>query len=547
MSENKNNIYDVVIIGGGPAGLTSAIYLARACYKVLVVEKEKFGGQITLTSEVVNYPGVIHTSGEELSEDMRKQAQNFGAEFMLSEVNSIELEGDIKKVHTARGTVECFGIVIATGARPKMIGFEGEEEFRGHGVAYCATCDGEFFTDKQVYVVGGGFAAAEESMFLTKYAKKVTVLIRKDDFRCAKSVADQVKAHDKIEILTNTEVVRVEGDSVLKSITYKNNKTGEETTVNYNDEGFGVFVFAGYAPATGIFKGLVDLDEAGYVITDRGQKTNVDGVYAAGDVCIKPLRQVVTAVGDGALAATELEKYVSTMHKKTGIIPERKEPVKAVQTNENKSTPKSAESKDGLFTEDMLSQLEMIFSRMESKLKLKLYLDDREVSGELKHYMESLAGLTEKLSVETVDDETVNYRPCVRVFCEDGTYAGLSFHGVPGGHEFTSFVLGLYNAAGPGQALEEDVSKRIENIDKEVNINIIVSLTCTVCPDLVAAAYRIAAASPKVNTEIYDINHFGEIKEKYQIMSVPCMLINDAKPQFGKKDVRQLLDLIEQA
>ena len=256
---------------------------------------------------------------------------------------------------------------------------------------------------------------------------------------------------------------------------------------------------------------------------------------------------MVTAVGDGALAATELEKYVSIMHKKTGIIPERKEPVKAVQTNENKSTPKSAESEDGLFTEDMLSQLEMIFSRMESKLKLKLYLDDREVSGELKHYMESLAGLTEKLSVETVDDETVNYRPCVRVFREDGTYAGLSFHGVPGGHEFTSFVLGLYNAAGPGQALEEDVSKRIESIDKEVNINIVVSLTCTVCPDLVAAAYRIAAASPKVNTEIYDINHFGEIKEKYQIMSVPCMLINDAKPQFGKKDVRQLLDLIEQA
>ena len=208
MSENKNNVYDVVIIGGGPAGLTSAIYLARAYYRVLIIEKEKFGGQISLTSEVVNYPGVIHTSGEELSEDMRKQAQNFGAEFMLSEVKSIEVEGDIKKVHTARGTIECFGIVIATGARPKMIGFEGEEEFRGHGVAYCATCDGEFFTGKQVYVVGGGFAAAEESMFLTKYAKNVTLLIRKDDFSCAKSVADQVKAHDKINILTNTEVVR---------------------------------------------------------------------------------------------------------------------------------------------------------------------------------------------------------------------------------------------------------------------------------------------------------------------------------------------------
>ena len=547
MSENKNNVYDVVIIGGGPAGLTSAIYLARAYYRVLIIEKEKFGGQISLTSEVVNYPGVIHTSGEELSEDMRKQAQNFGAEFMLSEVKSIEAEGDIKKVHTARGTIECFGIVIATGARPKMIGFEGEEEFRGHGVAYCATCDGEFFTGKQVYVVGGGFAAAEESMFLTKYAKNVTLLIRKDDFSCAKSVADQVKAHDKINILTNTEVVRVEGDSILRSITYKNNKTGEETKVDYANEGFGVFVFAGYAPATGIFKGQIDLDEAGYVITDKVQKTSVDGIYAAGDVCIKPLRQVVTAVGDGALAATELEKYVSTMHKKTGIVPERKEPVKAVHSAESKSASKSGEADEGLFSEDMLAQLDMIFSRMERSLKLKLYLDNREVSDELKNYMESLAALTDKLSVETVQDEALENKPCVRVCYEDGSYAGLSFHGVPGGHEFTSFVLGLYNAAGPGQALEDDVSKRIDDINKEVNIKIVVSLTCTVCPDLVAAAYRVAAASPKVNTEIYDINHFGEIKDKYQIMSVPCMLINDAKPQFGKKDVRQLLDLIEQA
>ena len=478
---------------------------------------------------------------------MRKQAQNFGAEFMLSEVKSIEVEGDIKKVHTARGTIECFGIVIATGARPKMIGFEGEEEFRGHGVAYCATCDGEFFTGKQVYVVGGGFAAAEESMFLTKYAKNVTVLIRKDDFSCAKSVADQVKAHDKINILTNTEVVRVEGDSILRSITYKNNKTGEETKVDYANEGFGVFVFAGYAPATAIFKGQVDLDEAGYVITDKVQKTSIDGIYAAGDVCIKPLRQVVTAVGDGALAATELEKYVSTMHKKTGIVPERKEPVKAAHSAESKSASKSGEADEGLFSEDMLAQLDMIFSRMERSLKLKLYLDNREVSDELKNYMESLAALTDKLSVETVEDEALENKPCVRVCYEDGSYAGLSFHGVPGGHEFTSFVLGLYNAAGPGQALEDDVSKRINDINKEVNIKIVVSLTCTVCPDLVAAAYRIAAASPKVNTEIYDINHFGEIKDKYQIMSVPCMLINDVKPQFGKKDVRQLLDLIEQA
>lgn len=545
MSELNKNMYDVVVIGGGPAGLTAALYLARACYRVLVIEKEKFGGQISLTSEVVNYPGILHTSGEELAEEMRRQAQQFGAEFMLSEVTDIDLSSDIKKVVCQRGTIECFGILVATGARPKMIGFEGEAEFRGHGVAYCATCDGEFFTGKDIYVVGGGFSAAEESIFLTKYAKHVHILIRRDDFSCAKSVADHVRSHEKITVLTNTEVVRVEGDSLLKSITYKNNKTGEETTFAPEDDNFGVFVFAGYEPATSLVKGHIELDERGYVVTDRVQKTSVDGVYAAGDVCIKPLRQVVTAVGDGALAATELEKYVAAMHEKTGIVPERPEAVKPKEAPKKKEM--SAETSDnGLFTEDMIAQLNTIFDRMASNLKLKLYLDDREVSSELKHYMEALSELTDKISTEIVSEDDGTLRPCVKVAYEDGTYTGLAFHGAPGGHEFTSFVLGLYNAAGPGQALEEDVVQRIEAIDKDVDIKLIVSLTCTVCPDLVVAAQRIAAASKKVNVEVFDINHFGELKDKYQIMSVPCMLIDDKKPVFGKKDIRQLLSLIEE-
>ncbi|MBQ8664350.1 MAG: FAD-dependent oxidoreductase, partial [Mailhella sp.] len=208
---DAERFYDVVVVGGGPAGLTAAIYLARARYRVLVVEKEHFGGQITITSEVVNYPGVFKTSGSELTETMRKQALGFGAEFLLAEVEGLEMGGDIKVVRTSRGEFRCFGVLLATGAHPRMVGFKGEEEFRGHGVAYCATCDGEFFTGKDIFVVGGGFAAAEESVFLTKFARHVTILIREPDFTCAKAVADQARAHGKITVLTNTVVEEVSG------------------------------------------------------------------------------------------------------------------------------------------------------------------------------------------------------------------------------------------------------------------------------------------------------------------------------------------------
>ena len=190
-----DNLYDVVVVGGGPAGLTAALYLARAKYRVLVLEKEQLGGQITITSEVVNFPGVYKTSGRELTETMRKQAESFGAEFMLAEATGFELTGKIRKVITSRGEISCFGILLATGAHPRKIGFDGEEKFKGHGVAYCATCDGEFFAGKEVFVIGGGFAAAEESVFLTRYAKHVTVLVRGEDFSCAKNTADAAKNH----------------------------------------------------------------------------------------------------------------------------------------------------------------------------------------------------------------------------------------------------------------------------------------------------------------------------------------------------------------
>ena len=543
MSEVLNNLYDVVIVGGGPAGLTAGIYLARACYRVLIIEKEKFGGQITITSEVVNYPGVEKTSGTELTNHMRKQAENFGAEFLLAEVKDIDNSSDIKKIVTSKGTFDCFGIIIATGAHPRMIGFKGESEFKGHGVAYCATCDGEFFTGKEVFVVGGGFAAAEESVFLTKYAKHVTVLVREDDFTCAKATADETKNHEKITVLYNTEVEEVSGDSVLREIKYRNNKTNEITTYKADDnDTFGVFVFAGYEPSTDFVSKYVELDPHGYVITDKQQKTNVDGIYAAGDVCIKNLRQVVTAVGEAALAATELEKYCTVVSKKLNVTPDRN--LKKAD-NDNKEVIDNNENSNELFNSEIINQLNTVFSKMENPLILKLYLDDRPVSLELKEYMNKMAELTDKISIE-IDNSDESEKPCVRVCDKDGKRLGLAFHGVPGGHEFTSFVLGLYNASGPGQKIAEETRDRINKINKNIDFKILVSLTCTMCPDLVTAAQRIASLNDKVKVDVYDINHFGELKEKYNVMSVPCFVLNEDKVMFGKKNIDELLDIIEQ-
>ena len=542
---DKKNFYDVVIIGGGPAGLTAAIYLARAKYRVAVIEKEKFGGQITITHEVVNYPGIEKISGEALTEKMRKQAESFGAEFILSEVESIDVNGDIKTVKTSRGVIGSFGILIATGASPRMIGFKGELENRGRGVAYCATCDGEFFTGKDVFVIGGGFSAAEESVFLTKFARKVTMLIRKDDFSCAKSVADHAKNHDKIEVLYNTEVEEVSGANGLDYIRYKNNKTGEITEFRAkNGETFGVFVFAGYTPATGLVKDIVELDPQGYIITDRNQKTNIDGLYAAGDVCVKVLRQVVTAVGDGAIAATELEKYAAAMQSKTGIAAEFREVVKPEPKEEVKNEKKT--SSDSIFDENMLSQLSAVFARMENPVTLRLYTDDRDVSRELEGYMTELASLTDKLNLEKSSEKIENV-PCVRLYRHDGNYSGLAFHGVPGGHEFTSFVLGIYNASGTGQPIDEGIKAEIQAVDKKVDITVLVSLSCTMCPELVVAAQKIASLNDNITAEVYDINHFPELKDRYKVMSVPCFVINEEHVNFGKKNIPQLLDIIVSA
>ena len=543
---DKDKLYDVIIIGGGPAGLTAALYLARAKYRVLVLEKEQFGGQITITHEVVNYPGINKASGKEITETIKNQGESFGAEFLLAEAISLDVSTDLKTVKTDKGDFYCLGILIATGAHPRAIGFKGEAEHKGRGVAYCATCDGEFFTGKEIFVVGGGYAAAEESVFLTKFARHVTILMRSDDFTCAAAVADPAKKHKNITILTNTVVEEVSGEGGLNYIRYKNTKT-EKITEYKADEGdfFGVFVLAGYTPDTKIVKDLVRLNDHGYIVTDSEQRTSVDGIYAAGDVCIKPLRQVVTATGDGALAATELEKYVASIQSKTGIY--AKPPTSKI--NKSEQTVKINETRDSsneLLSNGMKSQLRTLFEKMQGNAILKLYLDNRKISHELESYMRELASLSNKLTVDVVETNAPSeLAPCVRLYNKDGTETGLAFHGVPGGHEFSSFVLGIYNAIGPGQSIDDKTIKKIQAINTPTNIKVLVSLSCTMCPDTVVSAQHIAAKNKTVTAEIYDIHHFEEIKKKYNVMSVPCILINDSKVSFGKKNIEQILELID--
>ena len=585
---SRNDLYDVIVIGGGPAGLTAGLYLARARYRVLILEKDDFGGQITITNEVVNYPGVGRTTGRALTQTMRQQAQDFGAEFLSAEAIGLDVHGDVKTVHTSRGDLKAFGILIATGASPRKLGFEGESEYAGRGVAYCAPCDGEFFAGKEVLVVGGGFAAAEESVFLTTYASKVTVLVREQDFTCDAAVAAAAKNNPKIDVRYQVELQGVTaGQGGLREASILNRATGQTETWKPVDGGtFGVFVFAGYVPATDLVRGVVELDDYGYVVTHGYLETSVPGVYAAGDLRAKNLRQVVTATADGAIAAVELERYAKRMSEKTGLTPQRPvscvyeqsttktdaasldatapTPTPAPATKRNADAAANAVRKPGeLFSDATRQQLNVVFGRMSRPVTLALELDDTPLSTELRGFIDALVALSGGKLKSTVDDGEYEKddtgravfdvdsvlpaaRPCVRMVV-DGEPTGLAFHGVPSGHEFNSFVLGLYNAAGPGQPLGDDLIERAKSIASPLNIMILVSLTCTMCPETVLASQRLASLNPAVRAEAYDVSHFPELKDQYGAMSVPCIVINRGGEQtveFGKKSIPQMLDLI---
>ena len=544
----EKNMYDAIIVGGGPAGLSAAIYLARAKYRVLVLEKEKIGGQITITADVVNYPGVASTSGTELTAEMHEQGKAFGAEFETAEVMSLELDGDVKVLHTTKGEYKALAVILATGANPRKIGFFGEKEFQGRGVAYCATCDGEFFTGMDVFVIGGGFAAVEEGIFLTKYAKSVTMIVRDSNFTCAKTVADEVKRYPKITVKFNSEIVKAGGDQMLSYAEFKNNKTGETWRYDAKDgESFGIFVFAGYVPNTGLFADKVALNEQGYVLTDANQKTSIDGVYAAGDLCVKNLRQVVTAVSDGAIAATSSEKHISAMHDKLNL-PEFSRPeVDEKRLHQRKSAISAQESEGedntSFISAEIRAKLEPVFEKFEHPVIVKAWLDDSDFSAEMKNFVGELNGLTDKVSCE--EAPCGDRVPGLEILRADHSSTGIFFHAVPGGHEFNSFIIALYNAAGPGQSVDDEVKSVLENVKEPVSIKVMVSLSCTMCPEVVMATQRLAAASPYITASMYDLQHFPDIKQKFHIMSVPCMVINGDQVHFGKKSIQDIAALLK--
>ena len=311
-----NNIYDVVILGAGPAGLAAGLYAGRSCLKTLIIEKGQDGGQIAITDEIENYPGQIveGESGPSLIARMSEQAKKFGAERVSDVIKSVELEGSVKKLVGAKGEYYGKTVILATGAFPRPIGCKNEGKFVGKGISFCATCDANFFEDFEVFVVGGGDSAVEEAMYLTKFARKVTIIHRRDELRAAKSIQEKAFKNPKMNFLWDTVVEEVDGDELLNKMTLKNVKTGELTTFEADEEDglFGLFGFIGMIPNSKLFEGVIDM-EYGYIKTDDNMHTNIEGVYAAGDIRVKSLRQVVTAAADGAIAAMQAEHYLSNL------------------------------------------------------------------------------------------------------------------------------------------------------------------------------------------------------------------------------------------
>ena len=310
-----DHIYDVIILGAGPAGLSAGLYAGRSRLDTLIIEKVQAGGQIINTDEIENYPGQIveGETGVSLVRRMYEQTEQFGAEHVRDTITNAELSGDIKVLTGEKDTYQAKNIIIATGAYARPIGCKGEGQFRGKGVSYCATCDANFFEDFEVYVVGGGDSAVEEAMYLTKFARKVTIIHRRDELRAAKSIQEKAFKNPKLFFMWDSVVEELEGDDILQAMYVKNVKTGEVTKVEADPEDgmFGLFGFIGTVPNTKIFEGIIDMDERGYIKTDADMHTNIPGVYAAGDVRVKSLRQVVTAAADGAIAAVQVERSMS--------------------------------------------------------------------------------------------------------------------------------------------------------------------------------------------------------------------------------------------
>lgn len=549
-------IYDLLVIGAGPAGLSTGIYAGRAKLNTLIIEKAEFGGQVNKTYDISNYPGARNSNGPKLMEEMRQQAEDFGVNFISAEVLGVSLEGDIKILKTDRGEIKGRSIVIATGASPRKLGFKGEEEFTGRGVAYCSTCDGQFFEGLEVFVIGAGFAAAEEAMFLTKFATKVTVIAREPEFTCAKSIADKVLSHPKVGVKFNTEILEANGTEMINYAKFINNKTGEifEYHAKKEDGSFGIFVFVGYEPQSQLFKGILELDKFGYIVTNENMETNIQGVYVAGDLRPKALRQIVTAVSDGAIAATSAERYVIELKEKLGIKDEY-EPKKLEKKEVKNVDLDNVSKRSKLLNDGLRVQLKGVLARLEKSVTLVSVVDEsNSKSIELRDLILDIADLDERVSAEIYNKgENIEVEnkihadkyPVVALLDSNKKYSGVKFHGVPGGHELNSFILAIYNLGSVGQQISEETLNNIKKIDKDINIKVCVSLSCHLCPDVVVSSQRIAIENEKVEAEMIDISNFKAIKDKFKVMSVPAIIVNDEQIYFGAKKIDEIINLIK--
>ena len=303
------NSYDLIIIGGGPAGLTAGLYASRAKLKTLLIEKKAAGGQIATTEHIENYPGFAQGSGQELVKIMEEQSARFGTEFLAAGATAVDFSAQEKIITTGKGEFRAPAVIIATGCSARRLEVPGEKELIGRGVSFCATCDGAFYEDLPVMVVGGGDAAVEEALYLTRFVEKVYLVHRRDALRATKIVQDRAFSNPKIEVVWNSVVEELQGDELLERVVVRNVQDGHKTEIEVN----GIFIYIGFLPNTGFLAGQIRLNESGYVVTDDRMETSVPGVFAAGDCREKLLRQVVTATGDGATAAFAVEKYLENL------------------------------------------------------------------------------------------------------------------------------------------------------------------------------------------------------------------------------------------
>lgn len=544
------HLYDLIIVGAGPAGLSAGLYAGRATLDTLILEGDTVGGQVTTTSVVYNYPAVEKVDGTQLMNQMQKQVTDFGVTIAHDQVEKYQLADEVKLLVGKSGQeYRARSVIIATGAQPRTVGFSGENEFRGRGVAYCSTCDGELFSGLQIFVIGGGYAAAEEADYLSRFGKHVTVLVRGDHFSCPPLMAARALNNPKVSVKYNTEVKQVTGDDYVTAATLVNNKTGKETVyhVDDGDNTFGIFIYVGTKPATEKLQGLVDLNDQGYIKAAADGATNVPGVYAAGDVIVKNLRQIITAASDGAVAATAAEQYVTAQKQRQGV-PIHRAPVKTAtqpvgQTTELEHQEKVSPHQGNWLTAEIDSQLKPIFARLTKPVTLEVNTDGSALSQQLLSFTTEFASLDDHLTVKTKEGQG-DLLPLLKLLDADGQDTGLHYAGIPTGHELNSLVLGIYNVAGPGQTIDPALADRIKRLPA-AKIRIGVSLTCHFCPDVVAACQRMASLNPGITATMIDLQHFPDLRKSKKIMSVPATMINDAPVIFGSQSLEQLVAAVE--